>query len=87
MEGKDCFGILDEVFPMGEDGLREIVPACFECPDRVACLRAALATVKGLEMREALLDRAPAGGLIGRLKRWSQKKELSRQIEEENKRK
>ena len=72
---------------MGDEGLREIVPECFECSDRVECLKAALSTGKGLEMREQIMDRRPVSGLIERLKRWSQKKELSHMIKEEKKRK
>jgi len=75
---KDCFGILDKAFPMGKEGLREIVPACFECPQRKACLQAALQTKEGFELRSQALDRSSMGGLAGRIKRWSEKKELSR---------
>lgn len=75
---KDCFGILDNVFPMGKDGLREIVPSCFDCPDRKTCLQAALQTEEGFELRSQALDRSSARGLVGRLRRWSEKKELSR---------
>ena len=80
MVEKDCFGILDKVFPVGENGLRGIVPECFHCPERTKCLRAALSTKEGLEMKAEILDRAAAGGIIGRLKLWSQKKEISRLI-------
>jgi len=75
---KDCFGILDKVFPMGREGLREVVPDCFECPHRKECLQAALLTEEGFELRSRVLDRSSAGGLVGRLRRWSEKKELSR---------
>ena len=75
---KDCFGILDNVFPMGNEGLREIVPECFRCPDRKACLQAALKTENGFQLRSEVLDRSSSGGLLGRIKRWSDKKELSR---------
>jgi hypothetical protein len=75
---KDCFGILERVFPMGKEGLREIVPACFECPEKKECLQAALKTDDGFRLREEALSRQPAGGVIGRLRRWSEKKELSR---------
>jgi len=83
MVKKDCFGVLDQVFPVGEDGLREIVRACFECSDRVSCLKAALDTREGLEMRSQNLDRAASGGMIGRLRRWSYKKELHRLMQRE----
>ena len=78
---KDCFGILDKVFPMGEEGLREIVPACFDCPDRMECLQSALNTEQGLVFRSGLVDRSPASGLVDRFKRWSDRKDLSRRLQ------
>ena len=79
---KPCFGVLERVFPMGGEGLREVVPACFSCPERTACLQAALDTREGLGLRRELVDRAPAGGLMGRLRRWSERKEISRLMKE-----
>lgn len=79
---KNCFGILDNVFPMGKEGLREIIPACFDCPDRIECLQSALKTEQGLVFRSEIIDRAPASGLVGRLKRWSDKKDLSRRLKQ-----
>lgn len=79
---KECFGVLDKVFPMGEDGLRETVTTCFDCPHKVACLQAALATKEGLMFRSEILDRAPASGLAGKIKRWSEKKQLNRLLKE-----
>jgi len=87
MEKKDCFGILDKIFPVSESGLREIVPECFNCPDRISCLKEALATKEGVEMRLGILERAPTGGLTDRIRRWSQKKELSRHAEEREEKK
>ena len=84
---KNCFGILDKVFPMGDRGLREVAPACFECHERVTCLRAALATEEGLELQSDNLERASAGGFMGRLQRWSRKKTLSRLKEQEKNKK
>jgi len=75
---KDCFGILNNVFPVGKDGLRETVPECFDCPDKKECMQAALATKEGLSFRGELVDRAAAGGLLGRIRRWSEKKTLGR---------
>ena len=46
-EKNECFGILDNVFPISENGLREIVTECFQCPDRVLCLKIALSTEEG----------------------------------------
>ena len=83
MVKKECYGILDRVFPVSNNELREITPECFHCPDRTPCLKAALCTKEGLRMREEVLDRAAASGVMGRLQRWSQKKQLSRLIEKE----
>ena len=63
---------------MGENGLRETVPHCFDCPDRKRCLQAALATQDGLNLRDGLLEHSSGNGLTGWLRRWSEKKELSR---------
>jgi hypothetical protein len=80
---KDCFGLLDNVFPMGDEGLREIVPECFQCPDRKECLQTALQTKEGFQLRSEALDRSSSGGLMGRLKRWSDKKTLSKRRKEQ----
>ena len=82
MSKKECYGVLDRVFPEGEHGLRQVPPGCFECPDRVSCLKDAINTKEGLEMRSELLAKAEQGGLIGKFHRWSQKKHLSRRIKE-----
>ncbi len=42
MERRDCFGILDKVFPVSKNGFREIVPDCFKCKDRIKCLKEAV---------------------------------------------
>ena len=86
MDKKTCYGILDRVFPMGDQGARQVPPACFECSDRVACLKEAINTKEGLEMKAQLLVRAEKGGLIGRFRRWSEKKHISRQIKQGKKR-
>ena len=75
---KGCFGVLDRVFPLAESGLREVPAGCFQCPERIACLKSAVSSREGLRMREEMLDRAEKAGLVGRIERWSRKKELSR---------
>lgn len=87
MSDKDCFGVLNEVFPPGKNGLREITPGCFQCPERTSCLRAALYTREGLEMKSEILERAAEKGLVSRFQRWSQKKQLHRLMKEQGKRK
>lgn len=80
---KACFGTLDKVFPMGKDGLREVPPECFDCPEKTACLKGALRSKEGISLRTELLERTPTEGVWGRFKRWSRKKELSRQVSAE----
>jgi hypothetical protein len=75
---KDCFGVLHIVFPIGDNGLRESPPECFQCSERTACLKAALKTKEGLAMKGEVLDRAAESGMVGRFKRWSRKKEFHR---------
>ena len=86
MSEKECFGVLHRVFPMGERGLREVAPDCQACPERVPCLKAALRTREGLEMRSEILGRSSPRGFMGGLKRWSRKKALSRLAEREKER-
>ncbi|MFH1090321.1 MAG: hypothetical protein V1742_02010 [Pseudomonadota bacterium] len=77
----DCFGCLEEVFPLGPDDLRSVKPACRQCPLVQECLRDAAASPAGLEMRAerlAAASRPFGGGLTGFLKRWSELKSLHR---------
>ncbi|MBN1625535.1 MAG: hypothetical protein JW944_03335 [Deltaproteobacteria bacterium] len=86
-EKKGCFGILDNVFPISDNGLREVPAECFQCPDRISCLKTAVSTEEGIKMREGVLDRAAKDGVIGRLQRWSRKKELHRLLKQQEKKK
>ena len=85
MNEKECYGILQRVFPVSSDGLRQVPPVCLECPHRLACLKAALRTSEGVRMRAEMVDRAASKGMMGKLERWSRKKELSRLSREEGK--
>jgi hypothetical protein len=71
---------------MGERGLREVVPQCLECPERVECLRAALDSPDGIVVKEEMVDRAAESGMVGRIRRWSDKKHLNRQMKKQKKR-
>lgn len=82
---KDCYGILDRVFPVGETGLREVPADCFSCPDRIECMRTALKTKEGILIQEDAVDRSGESGLRGRIRRWSRKKELQRMTRERKK--
>ena len=85
MKEKDCFGILQRVFPPGNEGLREVPPGCLHCLSRKACVTVALWTPEGIRMRIEMVDRAASKGMMGRLEQWSRKKELRRLAREERK--
>jgi hypothetical protein len=73
-----CFGVLEKVFPMREDGFRVSPIACLQCIHKTECLRSAMNASGGCSLREELVDRAYRGGLIGFFNRWSQKKAIHR---------
>lgn len=78
----DCFGKLDIVFPMTENGLRCSPESCLACDLKTDCLKTAMGGEEGLKAREELIGRFYEAGLIGFLKRWSDKKEFHRKINE-----
>lgn len=67
-----CFGDLETVFPQGPDGLRHSPPRCLDCPERVECLRTALASPEGAVVeRGGVRGNRAGGGLVRGIKRWS----------------
>lgn len=73
-----CFGRIENVFPRGEDGLRSSPAHCGPCLYKTECLRAAIQTPEGVEVRKEALNRAHRSGMIGFWERWSRKKGLER---------
>jgi hypothetical protein len=73
-----CYGKLEIVFPMREDGLRRTPEACMLCRYKTGCLRQAMAATEGLDVLEENIDRAYDSGIIGFWERWSKKKNLQR---------
>ncbi len=73
-----CFGDLDTVFPVGEEGLRVVPESCMLCCRcKTECLRHAMNEGhKGAAAREEYVDRAYKGGRMGFFERWSRKKHL-----------
>ena len=71
-----CFGKIDKVFPMTEQGYRETPEHCMEtCDHRVDCLKNALnRDPDALKVREDQVDKAYEAGLLGFFERWSRKK-------------
>ena len=78
---KQCFGSIEEVFPLGDEGLREVPVHCLECPFKTECLRAALSSEKGIAFKEERVRQAEQNGFMGWLKRWSELKSLARDRE------
>lgn len=74
----ECYGNLDTVFPLREDGLRVSPIECLQCIHKTECLRKALGDAAGYSVREEMIDRAYRGGVIGFFQRWSQKKTIHR---------
>lgn len=69
-----CFGVLEIVFPLGEDGLRSSPEKCLQCRLKTDCLRTAMQSPAGIRVREVCVDRAYDSGMMGFLERWSRKK-------------
>lgn len=81
IDAPECFGQLDTVFPVGEEGLRTSPPECMRCPFAKSCLQAAMRSPEGLKLQEEKVDQAYEHGLIGKLDRWSRKKLIRQEIE------
>ena len=75
----DCFGELEIVFPLENDGLRHTPAPCFECPHKTECLRTGLKGRDGLSVHEEHIDRSYSSGTISFMERWSRKKALESQ--------
>jgi len=74
-----CFAQLDTVFPMGAQGLREVSSGCWDCGQRVECLKAAVAGGQGLTEELARREERAVGGVSGFLRRWNRLKTHSRE--------
>ena len=72
----ECFGDLEQVFPMSEDGLRHSPEACMDCNEKTQCLRNAIAGENQVIVEEEKLDRVYKSGRMSFLERWSKKKTL-----------
>lgn len=74
----ECYGELEKVFPLREDGFRVSPIECMQCADKTECLKRAIGEASGYSVREEMIDRAYRGGVIGFFQRWSQKKTIHR---------
>lgn len=75
-----CYGVLEKVFPMTSEGLREVRDLCWNCMLRVECLREAMANQEqGRTLAEERARRdTPAAGVAGFLQRWARLKNESK---------
>jgi hypothetical protein len=80
----ECFGRLDQVFPVGSSGLRESPPQCLRCESKTECLRRAVSGEQGLPVREERLERSYRAGGVGFLERWAIQKRLAGQKPKES---
>jgi hypothetical protein len=77
-----CFGTLEKVFPMQENGLRQTPDDCyFHCPVKTRCLRRAMASKDGTRVEEEIIDRSERAGIMTFFERWSRKKQVHRRIQ------
>jgi len=74
----DCFGVIDIVFPMHDDGLRHSPESCMACSYKTECLRMAIQNPAGLKVREEIVDRAYESKKISFIERWSKRKYISK---------
>ncbi len=75
----ECFGNLEKVFPMGPKGLRETPEECFfHCPVKTRCLQQAMASKKGVQVEEEIIERSSKAGAMSFFERWSRKKQAHR---------
>lgn len=73
-----CFGKLENVFPLSEDGLRHSPESCMVCIYKTDCLKTAIQTKDGVKVKQEALDRAYSSGRMSFLTRWSKKKTLQK---------
>ncbi len=81
-----CFGELEKVFPMRENGLRQTPESCFfHCPVKTRCLKQAMASKDGAKVEEELIDRGDQAGILTFFERWSRKKQVHRRLQARDK--
>ncbi|WP_299980961.1 hypothetical protein [Desulfobacula sp.] len=80
-EKRECFGVLEKVFPMTDKGLRQTPDECFyHCSVKTKCLQQAMASKEGVKVEEEIIERGTQSGVINFFERWSRKKQVHRKI-------
>ncbi|MCF8094366.1 MAG: hypothetical protein K9J79_03300 [Desulfobacteraceae bacterium] len=80
----ECFGVLELVFPLSENGLRQTPEVCMACGHKTACLKTAIEQGGGLRVEDEKVDRAYQSGKIGFFERWARKKSLHSRKQKNN---
>ncbi|MFP3999371.1 MAG: hypothetical protein ACLFNW_03965 [Desulfobacterales bacterium] len=80
----ECFGVLELVFPVGENGLRHSPEVCMTCEHKVDCLKAAIEDGGGLTVEDEKVDRAYSSGRISFFQRWAKKKSIHLRKQKDN---
>ncbi len=75
-----CFGDLEQVFPMTQDGLRHSPARCLACEVKSPCLKSAVAGRNRHVVAAEKLDRRYQSGDVSFLQRWSRKKVLHNRL-------
>ena len=81
---RDCFGILDKVFPMTGLGLRQTPNSCYDrCSVEIKtkCLEVPMTTRNGVKLEEELIERGTRTGTINFFERWSRKKQAYKKLQ------
>ena len=83
----DCFGHLDQVFPMTGTGLRETPEKCMDrCGLKTLCLKQAMRSdQEAARVEEEIIERGTKTGAINFFERWSRKKQIHRKTKRNKK--
>ncbi|MDY0131145.1 MAG: hypothetical protein RBR53_00580 [Desulforegulaceae bacterium] len=72
-----CFGDLDIVFPMTEEGYRKTPDNCLNnCSHKKECIISALESEKGIAKKQEMIDASYQSGNINFFSRWARKKTI-----------
>jgi len=75
-----CFGDLDIVFPLTDEGYRKTPEKCIKsCAYKKECISFALDSEKGIEKKQEMLDASYESGNTSFFSRWAIKKNIENQ--------
>jgi len=81
----DCFGNLEKVFPMSDDGIRKSPGYCIRnCKFNKECINMAVNSSAGKKTKEERIDAMYESGNINFFARWARKKSLNKKNENQS---